>query len=157
MIGILTGCQKKTLPFSLIYTDISAKKSHLKIDENWKDDTRVDMNNQSEIDGIDGAKSEAFAAIVTWTLGVEKRQSAEARVGPVNSQVLDRGHHRIGKQHGRNDRRLDQDMQLVILSEIMIFFRKRVDKLKFEQVSASIGNFREKREACSKLPIEIFH
>ena len=43
------------------------------------------------------------------------------------------------------------------------FFRKldgqrpgRVNQLKFENLSASLGNFREKKEAASKIPLDLF-
>ena len=52
---------------------------------------------------------------------------------------------------------------MLVDNERMIFFRKLdgavtsyVDRLKFETVSASIGNYRQKRENLSKLPIELF-
>ena len=54
-------------------------------------------------------------------------------------------------------------VKMLVDDERMIFFRKLdgavtsyVDRLKFETVSASIGNYRQKRENLSKLPIELF-
>ena len=54
-------------------------------------------------------------------------------------------------------------VKMLVDDEKMIFFRKLdgtvtsyVDRLKFESVSASIGNYRQKRENLSKLPIELF-
>ena len=54
-------------------------------------------------------------------------------------------------------------VKMLVDDERMIFFRKLdgavtsyVYRLKFETVSASIGNYRQKRENLSKLPIELF-
>ena len=54
-------------------------------------------------------------------------------------------------------------VKMLVDNERMIFFRKLdgavtsyVDRLKFETVSACIGNYRQKRENLSKLSIELF-
>ena len=54
-------------------------------------------------------------------------------------------------------------VEMLVDDERMLFFRKldgafpcRVGQLKFETLSASLGNYRQKQETASKMPLEMF-
>ena len=60
--------------------------------------------------------------------------------------------------------RLPEIVEMLLDDEKLGFFRKLdgtvpslLAKLKYENVSASLGNYRQKREENSKLPVEIFY